>query len=151
MTKRESVVVDFTMDERERRGREIYGRIGRVLYEDWDPFGLRGEAPSDEYDGYIGGVYRLLASGASCEKVAEHLAELERGPLGCSEGTAAQSGGDQEVVRTRRPRLAARNHPATPTDSTFSAEHSCHNPVPVPENLSSRIGGALVTPARSDS
>ena len=79
------------MDDRERRGREIQGRIGTILYEDWDPLGLRGVAPSDEYDTYIGGVYRLLASAASCEKVAEHLAELERGPLGCTEATAARN------------------------------------------------------------
>jgi hypothetical protein len=79
------------MDERERRGREIQGRIGRILYKDWDPLGWRGVAPSDEYDSYIGGVYRLLASGANCEQVAEHLAELERGPLGYSEATAARN------------------------------------------------------------
>jgi hypothetical protein len=82
------------MNERERRGREIQERIGTILYEDWDPLDLRGVAPSDEYDSYIGGVYRLLASGASCEQVAEHLAELERGPFGlfrshCSRNMAA--------------------------------------------------------------
>jgi len=33
----------------------------------------------------------LLASGASCEQVAEHLAELEGGPLGYSEATAARN------------------------------------------------------------
>jgi hypothetical protein len=49
------------MDQREHRGRDIQDRIGRILYEDWDPLGLRGVAPSDEYDSYIGGVYRLLA------------------------------------------------------------------------------------------
>jgi hypothetical protein len=53
--------------------------------------GLRDVAPSDEYDSYIGGVYRLLASGASCEQVAEHLAALERGPLGYPEATAARN------------------------------------------------------------
>ena len=77
------------MDYRERRAREIQDRIGRILHEDWDPLGLRGEAPADEYDSYIGGVYRLLASGASCEQVAEYLAELVRGPLGYPEATAA--------------------------------------------------------------
>jgi hypothetical protein len=70
------------MDEKERRAREIQDQIGRVLYEEWDPLGLRGVAPSDEYDSYVGGVYRLLATGASWEQVAEHLAEIERGPLG---------------------------------------------------------------------
>ena len=79
------------MDERERRGRQIQDRIRRILYEDWNPLGLRDAVPSDEYDNYIGGVYRLLASGASCEQLAEHLAELERGPLGYPETTAARN------------------------------------------------------------
>jgi hypothetical protein len=61
------------MDERGRRARELQDRIGRILYEDWDPLELCGIAPSSEYDSYIGGVYRLLASGASCEQIAEHL------------------------------------------------------------------------------
>ena len=79
------------MDEREHRGREIQNRIGTILAEDWDPLQLRGVSPSDEYDGYIGGVYRLLASRASCEQVAEHLAELERRAFGYSEATAARN------------------------------------------------------------
>ena len=79
------------MDEREGRAREIQDRIGRILYEEWDPLGLRGVAPSDEYDSYVGGVYRLLAVGADGEQVAEHLAELERGPFGYLEATAARN------------------------------------------------------------
>jgi len=79
------------MDARSRRGREIQDRISKILYEDWNPFGLRDVMPSDEFDSYIGGVYRLLASGASCEQVAEHLAALERGPLGYAEATAARN------------------------------------------------------------
>ena len=79
------------MDEREHRGREIQQKIGTILYEDWDPLQLRGAAPSDEYDRYIGGVYRLLVSRASCEQVAEHLAELERRAYGDSDATAARN------------------------------------------------------------
>jgi 2-dehydro-3-deoxy-L-rhamnonate dehydrogenase (NAD+) len=40
--------------KRVRRSREIQDRIGRILYEDWDPLGLRGAAPSDEYDSHPG-------------------------------------------------------------------------------------------------
>ena len=49
------------MDERQRRSREIHDKIGRILYEDWDPLGVRGSAPSDEYDSYIDGVCSILA------------------------------------------------------------------------------------------
>jgi len=79
------------MNERERRARDIQNRIGSILYEDWDPLALRGVAPSEEYESYIGGVYRLLASGASCEQVAEHLAELERGSFGHSGATPGRN------------------------------------------------------------
>lgn len=70
------------VDERKRRGREIQDRIGRILYEEWDPLGLCGIAPPDEYDFYIGGVYRQLASGASSEQIAEYLGALERDLVG---------------------------------------------------------------------
>ena len=92
------------MKERGRRSRELQKKIGRMLYEDWDPLGLRGVVPLDEYDGYIGGVYRLLASGASCEQVAEHLADWNAGRLAIPK-PQPQYGGGQEVVRTRRSRL----------------------------------------------
>lgn len=82
------VSLDRAMDERARRGREIQDRIGRILYEDWDPLGVRGEAPPGEYDSYIAVVYRLLAEGASCERLAQHLAELERDAFGYSEAKA---------------------------------------------------------------
>jgi hypothetical protein len=57
----------------------------------------------------------LRASGASCEQVAEHLAQLERGPFGCSEATAARN---MAAART-----LCGFHAAMPTNSAFSAEH----------------------------
>ena len=78
------------MDERDRRAREIQDRISKVLFEDWNPLGL-DDLPSDEYDGYVGGVYRLLASGASYEQVAEHLAEVERDAFGSPGATATRN------------------------------------------------------------
>ena len=78
------------MDDRARRSREIQDAIGRILYTDWNPIGVE-DLPSDEYDGYAGGVYRLLASGAGCEQVAEHLAQLERDSFGSAQATAERS------------------------------------------------------------
>ena len=50
---------------------------------DWDPIGV-GKEPdlNDEYDAYIGGVYRLLASGAGPRAVAEHIARIEAEQMG---------------------------------------------------------------------
>ncbi len=33
--------------------------IRRILVDDWDPIGIQGAGPEDEYDAYIGGLYRL--------------------------------------------------------------------------------------------
>src|SRR2546426_6082189 len=66
------------MTTREERAHEIQARIREILLRDWDPIGVRDEARAqDEYDSYTGGVYRLLASGASPHSVAEHLAQVE--------------------------------------------------------------------------
>jgi hypothetical protein len=66
------------MDWRERRAREIQGSIRRVLLEDWDPIGIKDEPlAQDEYDMYVGAIYRLIASRASPMEIANHLARLE--------------------------------------------------------------------------
>ncbi len=58
---------------REKRAREIQAAIREVLYQEWDPLELRGVAPRDEYDSYIGGVYRILASSRSDEALVQFL------------------------------------------------------------------------------
>jgi hypothetical protein len=53
-------------------------RIRLIFLEDWDPIGL-GEYPQaqDEYDSYLGGVYKLLVQGASVPEIVRHLNEIE--------------------------------------------------------------------------
>ena len=71
------------MDPHERRAREIQDSIREVLIRDWDPIGVQDVPEAqDEYDGYIGGVYRLLASSASEDAIAMHLASVERDAMG---------------------------------------------------------------------
>jgi hypothetical protein len=50
---------------KEKRAAEIQDAIRQVLYRDWDPIGVCGVAPEDEYDSYIGGVYRILSTSRS--------------------------------------------------------------------------------------
>jgi hypothetical protein len=67
------------MASRDDRARAINVDIGRVLLRDWDPIGVKDVPEAqDEYDSYIGGVYRLLANGASAVQIAEHLASIEQ-------------------------------------------------------------------------
>jgi hypothetical protein len=71
------------MKSREEQAREIQRRIGEVLLRHWDPIGI-ADVPEaqDEYEEYVGGVYRLLASGASARQIAEHLVDIEARQLG---------------------------------------------------------------------
>jgi hypothetical protein len=65
------------------RAREVQEQIRLILLHDWDPIGVQ-DFPSaqDEYDSYVGGVYRLLADGALPRTVAEHLARIEGEQMG---------------------------------------------------------------------
>ena len=51
--------------------------IRYLLFEVWDPLGVNDLAPKDEYDLYIGEIYRLLADNPSADQVAEKLRQLE--------------------------------------------------------------------------
>jgi hypothetical protein len=61
-----------------KRLREVEENIRNVLLHDWDPIEVANEPlAQSEYDSYVGGVYRLLASGASEEEIADHLWRIE--------------------------------------------------------------------------
>jgi hypothetical protein len=52
--------------------------IRRILLNEWDPIGIRDTAEcQDEYDRYIGGIYRLLARGATDLEIVDHLYQIE--------------------------------------------------------------------------
>ena len=70
------------MKTNEQRGVEIMDAIRKVLVNDWDPINIKGFGPDDEYDNYIGGIYRLLASHASEDALIEHLHKEETGQMG---------------------------------------------------------------------
>jgi hypothetical protein len=71
------------VDPERRKGRDMQRAIGDILLRNWDPIGIADVAEAhDEYDAYVGGVYRLLASGASPKQIAEHLARVETSTLG---------------------------------------------------------------------
>ena len=61
-----------------------------MLLHEWDPIGV-AEYPEaqDEYDSYVGDVYHLLASGASAVEIAQHLYEIEVGPMGFDKRSTA--------------------------------------------------------------
>jgi hypothetical protein len=72
-------------DPREKKAAEIQDAIRRILYRDWDPIGACGAAPEDEYDSYIGGVYRILATSRSEEALIQFLAGAVEDLVGSQE------------------------------------------------------------------
>lgn len=64
--------------------RRIADAIRDVLNRDWDPIGMMGdpEWPCDEYDSYIGDLYRYLARGESAAFIARHLCFIEEHCMG---------------------------------------------------------------------
>ena len=70
------------MKERSKKAIEIQESIRHILFYEWDPIGINDLGPADEYDSYVGGIYRLLASGASEYQIIERLYQLETGSMG---------------------------------------------------------------------
>ena len=62
---------------------EIQQSIRQILVYDWDPIGINAANPDDdEYDSYIGEIYRLLKSGASEYQIIERLYQFEISSMG---------------------------------------------------------------------
>ena len=70
------------MKKRTKKAIEIQESIRHILFYDWDPIGINDSALDDEYNSYVGGIYRLLASGASEYQIIERLFQLETISMG---------------------------------------------------------------------
>ena len=69
-------------DAPRKRAREIQDAIRAILFHEWDPIDVRDAAPDDEYDSYIGGVYRILTSSRSEDELTAYLAKAETEDMG---------------------------------------------------------------------
>jgi len=77
------------MERRDPRVAKIWTAIAKVLMNEWDPIGVRGvDEAKDEYDGYVGGAFRLLEAGAGEEELANHLHTIETNRMGISRDRA---------------------------------------------------------------
>ena len=74
--------ITLMTDTREKRAAEIQDSIRQILYHDWNPIGLGGALPEDEYDSYIAPVYRILAGSRSEQDIIEFLFRTERDTIG---------------------------------------------------------------------
>ena len=69
---------------REKRAAEIQDSIRQILYHEWDPIGVSGSAPEDEYDIYIAPVYRILAGSRSEQELVEFLSRTGEDIVGAT-------------------------------------------------------------------
>jgi hypothetical protein len=72
------------MTDSRDRAAEIQDSIRQILYREWDPIGVSGTAPDDEYDSYIAPVYRILTGSRSEQVLIEFLFRTERDTIGLS-------------------------------------------------------------------
>jgi hypothetical protein len=70
------------IDSKQKRAVEIQDSIRQILYREWDPIGVAGAAPEDEYDSYIAPVYRILAGSRSEQELVEYLFRTARDTIG---------------------------------------------------------------------
>lgn len=88
------------MSEFLERARRAHDAIKQTLLTEWDPIGV-SEIPEaqDEYDAYVGDVYRLLSRRAVTQEVFDYLWWLEQEHMGLS--------GDRQRTQRIAERLVA--------------------------------------------
>ena len=67
-----------------KKEKELYKKIARILWKDWDPIGVYNEDDEwdDEYDGYVPSIFTLLTEGCDKYKISNHLTNLASENMG---------------------------------------------------------------------
>lgn len=74
------------MPNRNTASEDLHANVRHCLLREWDPIGVQQWPEAhDEYDSYVGGVCRLLLSGADADKIRAHLAHHETVNMGLSQ------------------------------------------------------------------
>lgn len=64
----------------------LYKKIDDILWFDWDPLGINGFAPRDEYQSYIPQILRLKIADAPLQQIADLLFKLEKDVISMGKG-----------------------------------------------------------------
>ena len=68
--------------QRAKAGVAVYTQINEILFTYWDPIGMNEVIPRDEYEAYVGTVYRALANGVSEFGIVKLLTTIENERIG---------------------------------------------------------------------
>ena len=77
-------------ESRERKAAAIQDSIRQILYHEWDPIGVAGLAPEDEYDHYIAAVYKILTGSRSEDEIVDYFQRSETERMGLSWAAATE-------------------------------------------------------------
>jgi hypothetical protein len=79
--------------------REIdLGELRRIGWDIWDPIGVHGLAPADEYDTYLLHVAGLLCRGASTREAVSYLDAIATDHMGIGPITAEGHAASERTV-----------------------------------------------------
>lgn len=61
---------------------QLYVKVARLLWTEWDPIGVNDSGPDDEYNGYAPEIVVMLERNADIEEIARHLSEIATERMG---------------------------------------------------------------------
>ncbi len=72
--------------ELSQKEKELYKRIARILWKDWDPIGVYNDKDEwdNEYDSYVPSIFRLALENRDIYKISNHLTKLQSNNMGLS-------------------------------------------------------------------
>jgi hypothetical protein len=81
------------------KAQRISDEIRQVLVKIWDPVGIKDEPHAqDEYDSYIGGVFRLLVNHSGDREIEDYLWKIIEGKI----HVHPQKGATKDAVKALR-------------------------------------------------
>jgi len=63
---------------------KLYKKIDDILYLEWDPIGISGLAPKDEYWSYLPLVFKLAMENTNPQPLADYLTKARTQTMGLS-------------------------------------------------------------------
>ena len=76
-----------------RNKKELWKKVDKILWEEWDPIGVRDYGgPDDEYGGYVPFVMELLEDGADVSKITKLLHRFANVHMGLSSSLVDHQG-----------------------------------------------------------
>lgn len=84
--------------------KKLWIEVDKILWEDWDPIGIKGRGPSDEYRGYVPSIVNLLMDDHDVNKITEMLHHHKRVNMGMSSKLEDHSETAEKLIELKNKR-----------------------------------------------